>query len=117
MSQYVDTATRTFTAGGAIGKYIRVKLSSGKLAAADAADGSAWIGVTAAETFADGDEVAVILKNKQGTCPMFAGAAVAAGAVVHGIDGGEIDDSGSNAVGIALEAATADGDIIEVLLT
>ena len=46
------------------------------------------------------------------------GAAIARGASVCAIAGGKIDDSalaGSYEIGIAVEAAAADGDVIEVI--
>lgn len=115
MSQYVETPTKTFTAGAAIGKHILVKLSSSKLAVAGATEQP--IGTLEDESFADGDVRAVRLLSAQGTIKCVAGAAVAEAAVVYGIAAGKVDDvADSNVrVGIALEAATADGDIIEVL--
>lgn len=114
MSQQVDTGIRTFTAGAAIAQYLRVKIAAGVLAAADAADRE--LGVMTRASFAAGDEVAVSLRNKPGTQKMVAGAAITQYAVVSGIAGGKVDDVvNGNAIGIALEAATADNDVIEVL--
>ena len=117
MSQFVDTPTKTYPVATAIGKYIRVKLNgSGKLAVAGLTDRA--IGVTCDETFAADENVTVALMSKQGTMKMTAGAAITEGAVVYGLASGKIDDAdGGSAVihGVALEAAAADGDIIEVL--
>ncbi len=114
MSQYVVTDTKTFTAGAALSKHRRVKLSAGKLAYAGVAD--VGIGTLEQDCFADGDVVDVRLRNLQGTVKMIAAGAVTSGAVVYAAANGKIDDTASNQqVGIALEAATADGDIIEVL--
>lgn len=118
MSQMVETATRTFTAGAAIGDFILVKLSSGKLAVAGLGD--EFLGAIQAKSFADGDIRSVRLKNAQGTQKMVASGAIALGAVVYGRAAGKIDDNSSTSavrVGIALEAATAANDIVEVLVT
>lgn len=118
MSQYVDTATKTFEAGGAIAQHLRVKLSAGVLAVAVAGttDDGVEIGTITEAAFAAGDKRAVRLRSAQGTTKMVAAAAVAAGVAVYGAAGGKVDDvTSGNPIGISLEAATADGDIIEVL--
>lgn len=116
MSQIVETPTRTFVAGAAITKNIRVKLTSEKLAAA--AIGEKEIGTIRAETFADLDEVAVRLVTAQGTVKMVANGAVTLGADVFSAASGKVSatqGATSFRIGVALEAATADGDFIEVL--
>lgn len=116
MSQYVETPTKAFTAGAALGKHTLVKLSSSKLAAAGLAEEP--IGVLEDESFADGDVRAVRLLSATGTIKCKAANAITEGAVVYGRASGLVDDaSGSSAIriGIALEAATATNDIIEVL--
>ena len=113
---WVDTYTKTFTAGAAIAKNLRVTLTSGKLAVAVLATDD--IGVIRDAAFADGDQRAVVLRNKAGTIPMVAGGAIAFGAKVYTAAGGKISATaatGSFLRGYAVEAATADGDIIEVL--
>ena len=115
MSQYVETPCRTFEAGAAIARYLRVKLSSGVLAVAAATDPD--IGTIERETFADGDLAPVRLRNAQGTRKMVAAGAITLHANVYGAAGGKVDDvENENFYGMALEAATADGDVIEVLL-
>lgn len=116
MSQYVDTPTRTFTAGAAIGQYIRVYLSSGKLAVAGLTNKE--IGQAEVAAFADGDVIPVRLRTAQGTCKMVAAGAITAGAAVYTAASGKIDDVATSTgflVGTALEAATAANDVIEVL--
>ena len=113
MSQFVETPTKTFTAGAAIDQYLRVKLSSGKLAVAGASDVS--IGVMEVESFADLDKVAVRLSTAQGTRKMVASEAITAGDPVYAAASGKVAATGTVVEGRALEAATADGDIIEVL--
>lgn len=114
MSQFVETNCKTFEAGAALEQFRRVALSSGVLQYADAY--TQGIGTTELETFASGDKVAVRLLNAMGTRKMVAAAAITSGAYVYGAASGKIDDVGFVPVGVALEAASADGDIIEVLL-
>jgi hypothetical protein len=113
MSQYVESPTKAFTAGAAIGPFLRVKLSSGKLAAAVATD--VEIGTTERASFADGDIVAVRLRTAQGTRKMVAAGAITAGNPVYAAAAGKIDAAGTVYCGTALEEATADNDVIEVL--
>ena len=107
---------KTFIAYGAVTAHARVKLRSGygdqvQLAGA----GEAFIGV-AEYAVADTEYVSVKLKSYPGTVEMIAAGAVTVGAAVYGAANGKIDDAASgNVLGYALEAATADGDIIEVL--
>lgn len=115
MTSMVETNTRRFPTGGtAIGRHLRVTLSTGNLAVAGIADND--IGTIECEAFTSDTEAAVRLKSATGTRKMVAAAAVAAGAIVYAAASGKIDDTVSaQRIGIALEAATADGDIIEVL--
>lgn len=115
MSQMVETPTRTFTTGAALARYLRVVLSAGKLAAAGIADRE--LGQTERRTYADGDAVAVRLRNAPGTCIMIANAALAVGADVFTAAAGKVGASASTArkIGTALSASAADGDAIEVL--
>ncbi|MFQ5493770.1 MAG: capsid cement protein [Phycisphaerae bacterium] len=115
MSQIVNTATKVFTAGAAIGQYILVKLVSGKTQIAGLGDEP--VGTMEAASFADGDARAVRLLSAQGTLKCVANGAFAQGAVVYGTAGGKIDDVAAGAVriGIALEAAAAAGDVVEVM--
>jgi len=116
MSTYVETPTRTFPASGAIAQHLRVILSSGVLAVADETDkelGTAEYGVLA------GDELGTVrLRNAPGTKIGVAAGAIAAGADVYTAAGGKYDDTqatGAFYAGTALTAATADGDLIEIL--
>jgi len=60
--------------------------------------------------------VPVILRNAEGTVPMVASAAIAAGVAVYGAASGKIATTVSGAaIGVSCEAAAADGDIIEVM--
>lgn len=114
MAGYVHTPTRTFQAGAAIAQHLRVKMSSGKLAASGAADDD--VGTMEDASFADLDCVAVRLPTAEGTCKMVAAAAITLHAKVYQAAAGKVDDAVTGKlVGIALTAATADLDVIEVL--
>lgn len=101
-------------AGAAIAPNTRVKLVSGKLQVAAAADRE--LGTLEERSFADGDVRAVRLRNAQGTRLMIADAAVVAGADVFTRANGKVGATATGAyrVGLALTAAAADGDLIEV---
>jgi hypothetical protein len=117
MSTYVETPTRTFSSDGtAIGQHLRVKLSSGVLALAGATDkelGTTEYGVLA------GEELATVrLRNAPGTKIGVAAGAITAGSEVYTAAAGKYDDTqatGAFYAGTALTAATADGDLIEIL--
>lgn len=118
MSQIVEVPCKTFTAGAALSKFSRVKLSSGVLVAAGvgASDDLLEIGVVEDATFASGDIVRVRLRSAQGTTKMIAAAAIGAGVAVYGAASGQISTTASGgAIGISMEAATAANDVIEVL--
>lgn len=113
MSQFVDGQTRQFTAGAAIGQFLRVVESSGVIAVAGASTPA--YGTMEDPAVAAGDVVAVRLRTASGTRKMVASEAIAANAPVYAAASGKVAANGSILEGTALEAASADGDVIEVL--
>ncbi len=117
MSQYVDTNERTFTASAAIPLYSLVTFANtGKVASTGLAERP--IGVAMRAAFADGDEIPVKLINGSGSFKGIAKEVSAIAAVLYTEAGGKLQDTAESTslpVGIALEAATAEGDIIEWL--
>jgi len=117
MSQYADGNTKTFIADEAIAIHLRVKLDSdGRVTVAGLADKE--IGTAATPAFAAGDAVTVRLRTGAGTHKMVAIEALSVGATVYTEANGKVQDTAASTsfqVGTALEAAAADGDIIEVL--
>jgi len=116
MASYVDTNTRTFTASAAITKYALVTYASGKVTTCGLAERP--IGVAMDTAFADGDEISVKLFNGAGTFKVIAKEALAVSAILYTEAGGKVQDTAEATalpIGQALEAATADGDIIEML--
>lgn len=110
---FVEADVRQFTAGAAIAQYLRVKLSAGKLAKAGSTD--VELGTMTVASFADGDVVGVRLRTAEGTSLMVAAAAITAGNPCYAGANGKVDASGTILMGIALSAASADGDVLEVL--
>lgn len=114
MSQQVDTAFKTFQAGAAIAQYLRVKLSAGKLAASGVDDDD--LGQIEDASFADLDYRRVRLRNAMGTAKFVAAGAITAGAKVYQAASGKISATASGRlIGLALEAASGNNSIIEVL--
>lgn len=111
MSQYFETATRPDTAAAAIAQHLRVK-TPGALVVATASD--VELGTMDNPATAAGPAT-VRLRTAPGTCKMVASAAITAGVTVYAAAGGKIAASGTVIVGTALEGATADNDVIEVL--
>jgi len=116
MAQYVEAPTKTFTCGAAIAQHLRVKFSSGKMAVAGLTDRE--IGTMEEASFADLDDRAVRLASAQGTVKMVANAALALGASVFTAAAGKVGPSLATGYYIGQvvgAAATADGDVVEVL--
>lgn len=110
------SASRSFIAATDIGKDIRVKLTAANTVGIAGATED-YIGLTETPTKA-GRAVSVRLKNSGGTAFAIAAGAFAVNATVYGVADGKVDDVSTDNVvaGVALTAATADGDTIELLL-
>ena len=110
---------KTFLAGEALATNRRVKIESGttttppEVVYADA--GEQHIGVTE-YAVADAAYVSVRLVNFGGTVEICAADSFSVGATLYGAADGKISDTSSgSALGLACEAATAAGDLVEVL--
>lgn len=118
MSQFQNTGHKTFVCDEALAMYSRVKLDAdGRVTTAGLAD--QCVGTARNATFAAGEAVDVMLASACGTRKMIAVEALAIGAIVYGEAGGKIQDTAASTsykVGVALEAAAADGDVIEVMM-
>ena len=114
MSTRVDTPTKTFKSSGALAKHLRVRLDGSIQLALCAAASTDGLGTVRDDVFAVDIPTTVILENKQGTMIYVANAAITAGVEVFAAAGGKIAPAGTVSLGEALEAATADGDEIEV---
>jgi hypothetical protein len=117
MSQQNENGFKAFTATSAVTAYRRVKLTSGSGTAVEhAGAGEEAVGIAQINAGA-GEMVTVALLNRPGTFKMCAHAAITVGATLYGVAAGRVDDSGTGStLGLALEAATAQDDIIEVAL-
>jgi hypothetical protein len=110
---------RTFTAYGAITDKARVKIKSGSTTSPVqveiAGAGEQHVGI-ADYAVADGELVAVKLRTYPGTHEGVAKETLAVGAILYAAAAGGVKDtSDGTAIGIALEAATGVGDIIEFI--
>ncbi|MGE0267884.1 MAG: hypothetical protein AB7S78_05475 [Candidatus Omnitrophota bacterium] len=106
-----NLGSKAFTAGEDLESYRRVKLSSGNVVYADA--GEEFIGVTSHKA-ANGEMVTVNLRSASRTYKMVAAGAITVGNTIYGANDGKVQSSASGvAQGVTLEAATADGDVIE----
>ena len=116
MATWTEERTKTFVAGEDLAAYRRVKLGStaGEVVYADAAD-FAFIGFTV-NAVSSGDTVTVALGSATGTFLCTAAGTFAAHAAIHPAADGKIDGSGSvPSIGTALNAATAIGDVVEIM--
>ncbi|MFA5378151.1 MAG: capsid cement protein [Dehalococcoidia bacterium] len=114
-----NEGVRTFTASGAVTAHSRVKIASGTTTTppqvALAGLGEQHVG-TCEYAAADGDIVSVKLRNYNGTVEAIAASSISIGATIYGATGGKVASTSSGtSIGFAIEAATADGDIIEIL--
>lgn len=118
MSQQFDTGCVPMSAGAAIAQYALVQIE---------ADGDVItnvlatrpLGVAQKAAFAAGDVIDVKLLNASGTQKMIASAVLTTGDPCFTAADGKVGDSASTArlVGIALETSSADGDVIEVVVS
>ena len=114
MSQQINGPTITLTAGEDLIAFRRVKISGSTVVYAD--KGDTGIGVVQAAVDYSEDSNATIRLDNAGTSKMTADGAISAGGAVYPADDGKVSASiGGEAIGLATEAAAADGDIIEVL--
>jgi len=111
MSQFFESPTRPDTAAGAIAQHLRVK-TTGALVVATATD--VELGTMDTPATAAGPAT-VRLRTAEGTRKMVALTAITKNNPVYAAAGGKVAATGSVYVGTALEAATADNDVIEVL--
>ena len=118
MSQQFDNGCVPMTADAAIAQYARVILEAdGKCVTAGLTEIGDGIAQTAA--FAAGDVIDVKLWNSAGTFKMIAVEALAVAAPLYTEATGKVQDTAASTsfkFAKALEAATADGDIIECSL-
>jgi hypothetical protein len=102
----------SITAGEALAAFRCVKPFGSTVVYADAGD--VPVGITQAVA-ASGAE-AVLRSFSEGTCKVMAADSFSAGARLYVADDGKVSDTiNGRMIGTALEAATADGDIIEIV--
>jgi len=111
---------KAFLATEILAAFRRVKLTAASgdhVEYADQSDSSSYLGVTIGPALAAEDQVGVALKGVMKTFKVTAADDFVVGAVLYAADHGKVSDTQSgNAIGTALEAATAADDIIEAIL-
>lgn len=106
-----NTGFKSLIASEAIAEGQRLKISSGQWAVAGATDKAVGVATHAA---ASGAACTCKLWSAPGTFLVRASGAVTAGAQLYPTASGNVDDAGTTAINlVALEAATASGDLIE----
>lgn len=113
MSQFVEGPLKGFACSGALGQFLRVIFGTSTVSLAGVADSED--GTMENPTFAATETATVRLRTAGGTCKMVASAAITAGADVFAAASGKIAPTGSIFIGKALQAASGDGSVIEVL--
>lgn len=115
MSQYYDTIERTFEASAAISLHAAVQIANtGKVSSNGLA--TRTIGFATRAAFADGDKITVRMLYP--TYKAIAKEAIAIAATLYTEAGGKLQDTAESTslpMFLALEAATAENDIIEVM--
>ncbi len=123
MAQYNASGALSVQVDAAIAQHLRVKVSDGTtdpitVTTAGVADDD--VGTIEQAGLAANDIVALRHRTAQGTTKMVASGAITAGAKVYTAAGGKVTATWATSArlrGIALEAASGDGAVIEVLPT
>lgn len=114
MSQQIDAPTGSFKANAALTHRKLVKLNSSRKLALNAVGISTFTGVTLGNQPTADAHVSIKFKKAPGTFICTADGVIAAGASIYAAASGKVSTSVSGSIiGIALEAATADGSEIE----
>lgn len=117
MADQNDTHVGSFAQSGGLDQHRRVKITDATTrTVAYAGAGDRSIGTTRNQVHGT-EGVAVQFSNKVGTRKMVAAGPIAALARIYGAANGKVDDTpNGNYEGIAIDAAAADGDVIETIL-
>jgi hypothetical protein len=114
MTALVQREVRTFPNNSAIAPYLRVKVTAGFLAVAGAGDSE--LGILEQRTLATDTVGTVRLPSMANTVRVTAAAAISANATIYRAANGKVSVTVNGAAwGIALEAASGDGSVIEAL--
>lgn len=116
MSQYTEASVHEFTANAALGQFLRVYVgSNGKVALAGVNDFG--VGTVENPSTAADEKIGVRINSAVGSRKCVASGAITVGDPVFCGASGKVSSTGAVRYGIALEAATADNDVIEVLVS
>jgi hypothetical protein len=111
--QYTDETPISLPNSAAIARFRRVVMAAGVIALASASQ--MCLGVTQKQTQTTDAQAAIRTRNTDGTTVMVASGAITQYARVYAADSGKVSATGTIIEGIALQAAAADGDELEVL--
>ncbi len=116
---YQELSRKTFTASGAISAHTRVKAVAGStttpMQVTTAGVGDEYLGVSEYD-IADGTVGTIRMRNADGTFEIVADGVIEAGALGYGGANGQVSATvNGNEQFIVLQAATAQGDIVECL--
>jgi hypothetical protein len=116
-----NSGLRTYTANGALGSNVRVKLTAESATVPVQVEiaglAAQHVGITEFAV-ASGDPVTVRLRTYPGTQEVVAADSFAVGAVLYGAANGKVTDNSAqagSAIGQAMEAAGHDGDVVEMV--
>jgi hypothetical protein len=116
-----NSGLRTYTANGALGSNVRVKLTANSATVPVQVEiaglAAQHVGITEFAV-ASGDPVTVRLRTYPGTQEVVAADSFAVGAVLYGAANGKVTDNSAqagSAIGLAMEAAGHDGDVVEMV--
>lgn len=111
MSQFVDVGYKGIALTETVGQFLRTDATGTLCGIAERG-----IGVTQVDGVS-GDVVSVALWSKAGTMKVVASAAISKDAIIYSAASGKVGASASTSykLGIALEAAASNNDIIEML--
>lgn len=117
MSKYVEAPTMAVTAAGAIAKNLRVKFSAAgdPIVVTTAGSTDVELGTLDEAILAANEPRAMRMRTAEGTVKMVAAGTITAGNPVYAAASGKVASSGTVLVGTALDEATANNDVIEVL--
>lgn len=114
MGQHNTDGFKTFNAAAALGAHLRI-IDNGSGSMALAGLNQKATSVVEFPAFAANEEVTGRLFTAPGTCKMVASEAITANTYVYSAASGKIAQTGTIVEGLALQAASGDGSIIEVL--
>lgn len=114
MGQHNTDGYKTFTAAAALGAFLRI-IDNGSGSMTLAGLNQKATAIVEFPSYAANEEVTGRLFTAPGTCKMVASGAITANTYVYAAASGKVASTGTIVEGFALQAASGDGSIIEVV--